>query len=147
LHTKQFTRGKGKFHAVAYRAPAEEPDSQYPYILTTGRVMSQWHTGTMTRRSPALDNEFPEAFVEVNTGDANRLGIEDGDWVEVTSRRGKIRIKALVSDKIRPGVIFIPFHFAECAANMLTNPALDPIAKIPELKVCAAAIQPTEQSK
>jgi predicted molibdopterin-dependent oxidoreductase YjgC len=85
--------------------------------------------------------------VEVNTEDANRLGIEDGDWVEVTSRRGKIRIKALVSDKIRPGVIFIPFHFAECAANMLTNPALDPIAKIPELKVCAAAIQATEQSK
>jgi len=147
LHTKQFTRGKGKFHAVAYREPAEEPDSQYPYILTTGRVMSQFHTGTMTRRSPALNNEFPEAFVEVNPEDASKLGIEDGDWVEVASRRGKIEIKALVSDKVKPGVLFIPFHFAECAANVLTNPALDPIAKIPELKVCAVAIQATKQSK
>lgn len=147
LHTQQFTRGRGKFTAVAYREPAEEPDSEYPYVLTTGRVMSQWHTGTMTRRSPALNNESPEGFVEVNPEDAKRLGIEDGDLVEVASRRGKIQTKALVTATIKPGVIFIPFHFAESAANVLTNPALDPVAKIPEFKVCAVAIQATTQGK
>lgn len=124
----------------------QEPDSQYPYILTTGRVMSQWHTGTMTRRSPALDNESPEGFVEINPDDAKKLGIEDGDLVQVTSRRGKIQTKAVITDRIKCGVLFIPFHFAESAANMLTNPALDPVAKIPELKVCAVAIQATKQA-
>ncbi|MBA7560268.1 Formate dehydrogenase H [subsurface metagenome] len=141
LHQQQFSRGKGKFHPVAYREPAEVPDKSYPYLLTTGRVISQWHTGSMTRRSPALESEFPEAFIEINPGDARELGIKDSEQVEVSSRRGKIQLKALVTDKIKQGIVFIPFHYAESAANVLTNPALDPVAKIPELKVCAVKIQ------
>jgi len=141
LHQQQFSRGKGKFHPVAYREPAEVPDKDYPYLLTTGRVISQWHTGSMTRRSPALESEFPEAFVEINPGDARELGIKNSEQVEVSSRRGKIQLKALVTDKIKQGIVFIPFHYAEAAANVLTNPALDPVAKIPEFKVCAVKIQ------
>jgi len=141
LHQQQFSRGKGKFNAVAYREPAELPDKDYPYLLTTGRVISQWHTGSMTRRSPALESEFPEAFVEINPEDARELGIGDTEQVEVSSRRGKIQLKALVTDRIKQGIVFIPFHYAEAAANMLTNPAFDPVAKIPEFKVCAVKIQ------
>lgn len=144
LHQQQFTRGKGKIHPVAYREPAEIPDEDYPYILTTGRVMSQWHTGSMTRRSPALESEFPEAFIELSPEDAEKLGVKDGSQVEVSSRRGKIQTTALVTDRLKPGVVFIPFHFAESAANVLTNPALDPVAKIPELKVCAVQIKTKE---
>lgn len=142
LHSKVFTRGRGKFHPIIYRKPAENPSDEFPFILTTGRVMSQWHTRSMTGRSPALNAEFPEGFVEINPEDARKLGISDTDIVEVSSRRGKIQTKARVTDKVAPGVIFMPFHFAEQAANRLTNPALDPIAKIPELKVCAAAVRP-----
>jgi len=141
LHQQQFSRGKGKFHPVAFREPAEVPDKDYPYLLTTGRVISQWHTGSMTRRSPALESEFPEAFVEINPEDARELGIKNSEQVEVSSRRGKIQLKTLVTDKIKQGIVFIPFHYAEAAANVLTNPALDPVAKIPELKVCAVKIQ------
>jgi formate dehydrogenase major subunit len=141
LHSKEFTQGKGIFHSIVYREPAENPNDEFPFILTTGRVMSQWHTRSMTRRSPTLDAEFPEGFVEINPEDARKLGISDNDLVEVSSRRGKIQTKARVTDKIAPGIIFMPFHFAEEAANRLTNPALDPIAKIPEFKVCAAAIK------
>ena len=141
LHQQQFTRGKGRFHPVTYREPAEIPDEDYPYFLTTGRVISQWHTGSMTRRSPALDSEFPEPFLELSPGDAEKLEIEDGDKVEVSSRRGEIQITALVTDRIKAGVVFIPFHFAESAANVLTNSALDPVAKIPELKACAVRIK------
>jgi len=142
LHGRVFTRGRGKFHPIIYREPAESPSDEFPFILTTGRVMSQWHTRSMTGRSPTLDAEFPEGFVEINPEDARKLGISDKDIVEVSSRRGKIQTKARVTDKVTPGVIFMPFHFAEQAANRLTNPALDPIAKIPELKVCAAAVRP-----
>jgi len=142
LHGKVFTRGRGKFHPIIYRKPAESPTDEFPFILTTGRVMSQWHTRSMTGRSPALNAEFPEGFVEINPEDARKLGVSDADSVEVSSRRGKIQTKARVTDKVAPGVIFMPFHFAEQAANRLTNPALDPIAKIPELKVCAAAVRP-----
>ncbi len=144
LHTQQFSRGRGKFNAVAYREPAEQPDDQYPYLLTTGRVMAHFHTGTMTRRSPALNSEFPEGFVEISPEDAQKLGIKNNDLVQVASRRGEIQTKALVTDRIKPGVVFMPFHFAEGAANVLTSSALDPIAKIPELKVCAVSIRAAE---
>lgn len=143
LHSKEFTRGRGKFHPVVYREPAESPDDEFPFILTTGRVYSQWHTRSMTGRSPALDSEFPEGFLEINPQDAKKLGIGDEDLVEVSSRRGKIQTRAYVTDKIKPGVIYMPFHFAERAANRLTNPALDPIAKIPEFKVCAVRVEKT----
>ena len=141
LHSKQFTRGKGKFHPIVYREPAETPDDEFPFILTTGRVMSQFHTRSMTGRSPTLDSEFPEGFLEINPEDAMNLGINDGDLIEVSSRRGKIQTEARVTDRVTLGVVYAPFHFAERAANKLTNSAVDPIAKIPELKVCAVKIK------
>jgi len=141
LHRDRFARGKGRFIPVEYRPPAEEPDEEYPLVLTTGRVLFHWHTGTMTRRSGTLTDQLDEAYVEVNPADAEALGVADGDLVWVRSRRGEITLRAWVTDRIREGVVFIPFHFAEAAANILTNPALDPQAKIPELKVCAVSLE------
>ena len=102
--------------------------------------MFQFHTGTMTRRVPALEREVPTGFVEINDEDARRLSIVQGEMVKVKSRRGEIKIKAFVTDVVPSGVVFIPFHFAECAANELTSRNLDPKAKIPEFKVCAVKI-------
>jgi anaerobic selenocysteine-containing dehydrogenase len=113
---------------------------EYPFILTTGRNLFQYHTGTMTRRSPKLEREAPEPYVEINKGDAKRLGIGDGERVMVSSRRGAITLKARVTERIVQGTVFIPFHYAEAAANKLTNAALDPISNIPEFKVCAAKV-------
>ena len=144
LHTKEFPRGKGRLTPLKYKSSLEVPDSDYPLLLITGRVMSQYHTGTMTRRSPSLEEEFPRAFVEINPEDARGRGIVDGAEVEVASRRGAIRAKAQVSHRMRPGVAFIPFHFVEGAANTLTLRAFDPVAKIPELKVCAVEVKPVE---
>jgi formate dehydrogenase alpha subunit len=140
LHTQRFTRGEGVFAGIHHTPPAEETSEEYPFILTTGRNLFQYHTGTMTRRSPKLEREAPEPYVEINKGDATRLGIKDGDRVAVSSRRGSIALAARVSDRIIPGSIFIPFHYAEAAANRLTNAALDPISTIPEFKVCAAKL-------
>ena len=144
LHVEKFARGLGLFSAVEHQEPNELPDEEYPMTLTTGRTMFHYHTGTQTRRTRALDAEVPTGSVELNPEDAKRLGVNDGQMVEVRSRRGKIHIQADVTDKVQPGVVFIPFHFAECAANLLTNPALDPVAKIPELKVCAVAVEPVK---
>lgn len=141
LHSKEFTRGRGKFHSVVFKEPAENPDDEFPFVLTTGRLMPHWHTRSMTGRSPTLNAECPEGFIEINPEDANKLGVSGDDLVEVSSRRGKIRTKARVTDKIKPGIVFMPFHFAEGAANRLTNSALDPVAKIPELKVCAVSVR------
>ncbi len=126
--------------------PAEQVDREYPLILTTGRVLFHFHTGTMTRRSPTLNTQLSESYVEVNPEDAMKLGINDGEKVKVKSRRGEITIKARLSTIVPEGTIFIPFHFAESPANMLTNPALDPKAKIPELKVCAARVEKIPQA-
>jgi predicted molibdopterin-dependent oxidoreductase YjgC len=128
---------------VEYKPPAEEPDDEYPFMLTTGRVLEHFHTGTMTRRSEVLDTLMGECLVEVNPEEAARLGVEDGDIIRVRSRRGCIEAKARVIEKSAPGSVFIPFHFAEAAANKLTNAALDPYSKIPEYKVCAVAIETT----
>lgn len=141
LHTQKFTKGLGTFAPVHHTPPAEEPSEDYPLILTTGRNLFHYHTGTMTRRSPKLEREAPEPYVEVNTGDAKRLGVSEGERVMVSSRRGSITLKARVTDRIIPGSIFIPFHYAEAAANRLTNAALDPLSNIPELKVCAAKLE------
>lgn len=140
LHQEKFTRGLGKFHVVTYRPPAEEPDAEYPLILTTGRLLNQFHTGTMTRKTEGLDEIYPVAHVEISRFDAKKMDIKTGNFVNLETRRGKIKAKALVTDKSRKGVVFMPFHFKEAAANILTNPALDPIAKIPEFKVCALKI-------
>lgn len=140
LHGKNFTRGEGRLSAVEYKPPQEEPDGEYPFVLTTGRIAFHYHTGSMTRRSETLEGEAPESFVEVNPADAARLGIAHGETVRVYSRRGELRLKAVVTERVPVSTLFIPFHFAEAAANVLTNPVIDPVAKIPEYKVCAAAI-------
>ena len=137
LHQGQFARGKGVFHAIEYRPPAESVSDEYPIWLTTGRLFAQYHTGSMTRNSPALEGENPEGFLEVHPQDADRLSIAQGERIAVISRRGRIQIRTMVTDNIRPGTVFMPFHYIESCANVLTNPAMDPIAKIPEYKVCA----------
>jgi len=141
LHKGTFTRGKGLFTGVEYKPPQELPDRDYPFTLTTGRLLYHFHTATMTRRSKPLSAIVPEGFVEMNPDDARKLGIRDEDVVEVSSRRGKIQTRARVTEKVASGTMFMTFHFAEEAANRLTNPALDPIAKIPEFKVCAVRIE------
>jgi formate dehydrogenase alpha subunit len=141
LHKGKFSRGLGHFSAVAFKEPAEAPDDDYPLILTTGRIMFHYHTGSMTRRSEKLDREVPEGYVEVSPEDANRLGLGKSEPVRVVSRRGEIETRAWITRRVPPGTVFIPFHFAEAAANVLTNPALDPVAKIPEYKVGAVRVE------
>ncbi len=141
LHKERFSRGTGLFHPVEYIAPAEMADDEYPFVLTTGRSMFHWHTGSMTRRSTRLDQEVPTAYVEMHPQDAARIGLDGTRWVRIRSRRGEIRVAVRLTRRIRPGVVFMPFHFAETAANVLTHAALDPIAKIPEFKVCAVQVE------
>jgi formate dehydrogenase alpha subunit len=143
LYTQGFTRGRGKFHAVEYMPPAEQIDKKYPLILTTGRYLAQFHTGTMSRKVDGLNEIAPEARVEISPEDARKYKIRDKTMVSVTTRRGTVNARALVTPDIIPGVIYMPFHYAEAAANRLTNPALDPVAKIPELKVAAAFVKPS----
>jgi formate dehydrogenase alpha subunit len=141
LHKNEFARGKGKFHAIAYRDPAEMPDEEYPFYLTTGRTFAHFHTGTMTRVSEHLDTEQKTGYVEINPKDAKELDINEGELVSLSSRRGTIEAPARLSTSVGPGVLFVPIHFGENPANMLTNPACDPVAKIPEFKVCAVNIE------
>ncbi len=136
-----FARGKGLFHPIAYRPPAEEVDEQYPVWLTTGRTHVHYHTGTMTRNSPSLHAQMPEGFVEINPDDARRLGVADGELLRIASRRGEVTAKAMITERVQPGMVFLPFHFIEASANLLTNPALDPTCKIPEFKVCAVRVE------
>jgi formate dehydrogenase alpha subunit len=140
LHLGQFTRGLGKFFPVAYQAPAEEADEEYPLTLTTGRMLEHYHTGTMTRRSDGLNELVPTGFVEVSPADAEAFGVVDGAAIAVETRRGRIEVPARVTPRVRPGTVFIPFHFWESPANRLTNTARDPLAKIPEFKVCGCRI-------
>ena len=144
LHKGKFSRGLGHFHAIQFKEPAELPDAEYPFTLTTGRLMFQYHTGTMTRRSEKLEQEAPEAYVEMHPEDADKIGLDGQRRVRVTSRRGEIELGVRLTKRIKPGVVFIPFHFAEAAANVLTNAALDPVSKIPEYKVCAVRVEPVK---
>lgn len=143
LHKEKFAHpdGLGVFTPLEWKPPAEVPDKEYPLILTTGRCIWQWHTGTMTRRSESLEREVPTGWVEINPEDAAALGVVDGEMVKAKTRRGEIEITAKVTDGIKKGETFIPFHYVECAANILTNNALDPVAKIPEYKACAVRIE------
>jgi formate dehydrogenase alpha subunit len=145
LFTESFPRGRGKFIPLDYVPVMEEPDDEYPFILTTGRVLEHWHGGTMTRNS-ALDEAYPEARVDIHPADAEMHGIRNGDPVKVQSRRGEVVLRATVTEKTSVGVLFIPFHFAEAAANLLTNDVLDPQAKIPEFKACAVQVFPARES-
>ncbi|MCX7805803.1 MAG: formate dehydrogenase subunit alpha [Planctomycetota bacterium] len=141
LHVEKFSRGPGKFHAVEYIPAKELPDGEYPFLLTTGRMLEHFHTGTMTRRSAVLNWLVPGSAIEIGPEDAARLGIRNGDRVAVRSRRGRIETVAAVAEGIAPGVVFMTFHFGESPANRLTIAALDPVARIPELKVCAVRIE------
>jgi formate dehydrogenase alpha subunit len=146
LHKDKVARGKGLFHAVTYQPPAEVVDGEYPFWLSTGRVFAHYHTGTMTRNSPTLDAEIKEGFLELSVDDAEKLAVRQGDWVRLSSRRGSIEVRAMVTERIPAGSVFMPFHFIEACANVLTNPAHDPICKIPELKVCAVKVEKSLRS-
>jgi len=146
LHTKQFITpsGRGRFMPLEYRPPAETPDDEYPLILTTERSLYHYHTGTMTRRVEGLNVLRPHELVEVNPRNASSLGVADGETVRIVSRRGAVTARVKVTEESPPGVVSMTFHFAESPTNMLTSPALDPVAKIPELKVCAVRIEKTK---
>jgi len=145
LFAETFPRGRGRLIPLQFRPSAEWPDEDYPFILSTGRVLYHWHGGTLTRRS-RLEDIYPEATVEIHPDDAERLGIDSGDYVRVRSRRGQIVVRVHVSTRSPLGTVFIPFHFAEAAANELTNDVLDPLAKIPEYKVCAVTVERIENA-
>jgi formate dehydrogenase major subunit len=134
--------GRGKIVPAAVRPPDEIPDAEFPFVLSTGRVLEHWHTGAMTRRSNVLDELEPEAMAFLSPRDVERLGVARGDLIRVSTRRGAIDIKVRVDSDVPTGMVFIPFCYAEAAANLLTNPALDPFGKIPEFKFCAAQVEP-----
>lgn len=142
-----FPRGKGSFTTVTYTPSDELPDDEYPFLLSTGRLLFQYHTGSMTRKIEAINKISPEAYIEIHPDDAEHLGVKMGESLKVSSRRGSIKIKTRISGRVSRGMVFIPFHFKEAAANVLTNTALDPISKIPELKVCAVKIEVSQQHK
>ncbi len=141
LHTKQFTRGKGKFMPIDHVPPAEEPTEEYPFVLSTGRVLYHWHGGGMTRRAAGLMQVYDEALVELNPDDAARLGVNGKKRVRVTSRRGNIEVQAWITDRVPPGMVYANFHFPEASANELTIAALDPVSKIPSYKVAAVKVE------
>jgi formate dehydrogenase alpha subunit len=141
LHAGKFSRGLGRFVPAEHMPPAELPDQDYPLMLTTGRVLYHWHGAEMTRRARGLTSVYPEALIEINPKDAQRAGIAEGEMIQLASRRGEIAAKAWLTERVGPGLVFATFHFPESAANFLTNPALDPLAKIPEFKVCAVKVR------
>ncbi|MBM3123049.1 MAG: formate dehydrogenase subunit alpha, partial [Chloroflexi bacterium] len=146
LFEESFPRGKAKFHPLEYRPAVEMPDDDYPFILTTGRVLEHWHGGAMTRQS-RLDDLYPEAVAEIHPADAARAGVAEGQAVRVSSRRGSVVLRARLTTKSTLGVVFIAFHFKEAAANLLTIDALDPQAKIPEYKACAVRVVPAREEE
>jgi formate dehydrogenase alpha subunit len=141
LHKGKFSRGLGRFHPVDFIPPAELPDEEYPFILSTGRILFHYHTGTMSRRADALNAFVNEGYAEIHPNDAARLGLVQDGMVRIRTRRGEIETKVKATERVAEGSVFVPFHFAEAAANRLTNDALDPKAKIPELKVAACQIE------
>jgi len=141
MHAGKFVRGLGKFHAVDYKPSAEEPDKDYPFILTTGRNLYHYHTSSMTGRSKSLKEFSSEDRLRINPVDAAKLGVSDGDKVKLSSRRGEIEVKVLLTDTVAEGVVFMTFHYKDTPVNRLTNAVLDPIAKIPELKVSAVKVE------
>jgi predicted molibdopterin-dependent oxidoreductase YjgC len=141
LHKDRFTRGLGLLSAIEYIPPAEVTDAEYPFVLTTGRILYQYHTANMTRRSKGIMERAPESLVEIHPRDAEKLGLKTGQCVKVSSRRGVVKAKSQITMRVPKGTIFMNFHFREAATNLLTNAALDPIAKIPEYKVCAVKVE------
>ncbi len=146
LHKDKVIRGVAKLVPVSYRLPAEMPDSDYPLTLSTGRLLEQFHTGTLTRKTPGLDL-LASPRVMISVYDAEQLGVSNGDRLKLSTRRGEIEIEAFVTKRAQVGVLFLPFHFAEAAANKLTINALDPVAKIPEFKICAVKAEKVETAE
>lgn len=147
LHVGGCARGPGRFARLSHREPAEPPDADYPLTLTTGRVTAHYHTATMTRRCFGLAGTWPEERVEIHPDDAAARGIADGDAIEVRSRRGAVKARAWVTRRVRPGLVFMSFHFSESPANALTIAAADPVAGTPQLKVCAVAVRRIDAGK
>jgi predicted molibdopterin-dependent oxidoreductase YjgC len=143
LFSDEFPRGRGKFWEVTYGSESEQPSEEYPYNLSTGRVLYHWSGSTMTGRS-TLEDVYPEATCEINPADAERLGIEMGDWIDISSRRGTIKMRALVTGRSPEKTVFVPFHFAEAAANLLTLDKVDSRAKIPDYKNTAVRIEKSD---
>lgn len=141
LHVGKIARGKGLLVPVEYKPPLESSDKDYPFLLITGRDYYQYHTGTMTRKTKVSNYYLPEPFLEVNPLDAQELGISEGDTVRVISRRGQVELKVKLSQRVKRGEVFSTFHFSEARVNLLTSSELDPVAKIPELKVTAIRIE------
>ena len=141
LHTKQFTRGRGKFMPIDHVPPAERPDDDYPMLMSTGRVLYHWHGGQMTRRAKGLMEVYGAALIEVNPNDAEKMGLIEKSFVRVTSRRGNISAQAWVTDRVPPGMVYANFHFPNASANELTHASLDPVAKIPEYKIVAVKVE------
>jgi predicted molibdopterin-dependent oxidoreductase YjgC len=146
LYKEGFPKGKVPFLPIAFHPPAEVVSGDYPFVLTTGRNLFQYHSGSMTRRVAPIEKHAGEAYVELNPADGRRLGIGHGDLVTVRSKRGAVEIKARFTRRVPEGTVFIPMHYREAAANVITNDALDPDVKIPEFKVCAVAIEPVEKT-
>ncbi len=145
LHQDKFARGRGKFAPIEANEPAEMPDDEYPLVLTTGRVLYHYHSGTMTRRSAPLDWREPDGFAEIHAEDAASAHLADGEEVVISSRRGRVRTKVRLSENVPPGTVFLAFHWRESPANVLTQDfALDPVAKIPEYKICAIRLEKPE---
>lgn len=144
LHAERFARGLGKFHAVDYTPPSELPDPEYPWVLSTGRTLYHYNAGTMTRRVGGIAGKSPECFVEINPQDIESLGAKDGQMIRVTTRRGSVVCRALATGKVKRGRIWMPFHFAEAAANELTVDAYDEVTGTAEFKVCAARMEVVE---
>ncbi|MBW2655876.1 MAG: formate dehydrogenase H subunit alpha, selenocysteine-containing, partial [Deltaproteobacteria bacterium] len=137
-----FTRGKGKFHAIEYKDPAELACEEYPFLLTTGRMFAHFHTGTMTRVSKHLDVEQKTGYVEINPKDADKMRIEPNEMVLLTSRRGQMEVPARITTVVKPGTLFLLIHFGENPTNILTSSnAFHPLAKIPEFKVGAVKVE------
>lgn len=141
LYKDWFPKGKVPFMTVLFNPPAETTNEEYSFILTTGRNLFQYHSGSMTRRVRQIEEHAGEAYVELNPGDAKKLGIQNGEFIRVRSRRGKLEIKARITNRVSEGTVFIPMHYREAAANVITNDALDPVVKIPEFKVCAVSVE------
>ncbi|MEJ2085208.1 MAG: molybdopterin dinucleotide binding domain-containing protein [Acidobacteriota bacterium] len=147
LHKGGVLRGKGLFQPVVYAPPFEQEDAEFPLVLSTGRTLYHYNAATQTRRSEGLSSKQPEAFVEIHPGTAHKLGVQDGQLVEVVSRRGRVRCRAMISRQVKRNTIWMPFHFPESRTNYLTTDAGDKVTGTGEYKVCAARIEPVADSK
>lgn len=145
LHQGKFTRGLGKFHALPHRHPAEQPDDEYPLVLSTGRTLYHYNAATMTRRSEGIVQKSDDSFIEVHQNDATNLGVSNGEIVKITTRRGSIEARAEVSTKVREGLVWMPFHFVEASANKLTICAYDNITMTAEYKVCSVRLDKIDE--